>query len=93
MWNLIMLDGYFEGPQPWDLDRHNDVWGEELERLSLEQLAGAAPVVLGAGTPLFGRGMPRRRLDPLEARPLGSGAVLLRYAPAAAQPPAPAPEG
>ena len=43
-----------------------------------------APVVLGAGTPLFGRGLPRRRLELLEARPLGSGAVLLRYAPAAA---------
>ena len=184
MWNLITLDGYLEGPQPWDLDWHNEVWGDELERFSLEQLATAdllifgratyqgmaaywpaesgevaermngiakivysrtlemtewanttlvrdldaegvrrlkeegdgaalvfgsgalsaalmeadlfdeyrllvAPVVLGAGTPLFGRGQPRRRLDLLEARTLGSGAVLLRYAPA----PAPAQEG
>ncbi len=179
MWNLITLDGYFEGPQPWDLDWHNEVWGDELEQLSLEQLASAdllvfgratyqgmatywptasgevaermngiakivysrtletaewanttlikeldaggvrrlkeegdgaalvfgsgalsaalmeadlfdeyrllvAPVVLGAGTPLFGRGLPRRRLELLEARPLGSGAVILRYAPIAA---------
>ena len=186
MWNLITLDGYLEGPQPWDLDWHNEVWGDELERFSLEQLATAdllifgratyqgmaaywpaesgevaermngiakivysrtlemtewanttlmreldtggvrrlkeegdgaalvfgsgalsaalmeadlfdeyrilvAPVVLGAGTPLFGRGQPRRRLDLLEARTLGSGAVLLRYAPAPA--PAPAQEG
>ena len=178
MWNLMTLDGYFEGPEPWDLDWHNEVWGEELERFSLEQLASAdvlvfgrvtyqgmaaywtsasgevaermngiakivfsrtleaaewenttlikeldadgvrrlkdegdgaalvfgsgdfstalmgadlfdeyrllvVPVVLGAGTPLFGRGLPQRRLELLEARPLRSGAVLLRYAPAA----------
>ena len=179
MWNLITLDGYFEGPQPWDLDWHNEVWGDELERFSLEQLATAdllifgratyqgmaaywptasgevaermngiakivysrtletaewanttligeldadgvqrikeegdgaalvfgsgalsaalmeadlfdeyrilvAPVVLGAGTLLFGRGLPRRRLELLEAQPLESGAVILRYAPAPA---------
>ena len=178
MWNLITLDGYFEGPSPWDLDWHNAVWDDELERFSLEQLASAdvlifgratyqgmaaywptasgevaermngvakivysrtlktaewanttlvkeldadgvrqlkaegdgdalvfgsgalsatlmeadlfdeyrllvAPVVLGAGTPLFGRGL-RRRMALLEAHPLGSGAVILRYAPASA---------
>ena len=180
MWNLMTLDGFFEGPEPWDLDWHNEVWGDELERFSIEQLASAdvlvfgrvtyqgmaaywpnasgevaermnsiakivfsrtlktavwtnttlireldaegvrrlkeegdgaalvfgsgafsaalmqadlfdeyrllvAPVVLGAGTPLFGRGLPRRRLGLLEARALGSGAVLLRYAPAPAK--------
>ncbi len=41
-----------------------------------------APVVLGAGAPLFGRDLPRRRMQLLEARPLESGGVLLRYAPA-----------
>ena len=40
-----------------------------------------APVVLGAGMPLLGRGLPHRRLELLEARTLGSGAVILRYAP------------
>lgn len=25
MWNLITLDGYFEGAKKWDLDWHNDV--------------------------------------------------------------------
>ena len=179
MWNLITLDGFFEGAAPWDLDWHNEVWGDELERFSLGQLRSAdvlvfgratyqgmaaywstasgdvadlmngiakvvfsrtlesadwtntrlireldpaavlalkqegdgdmfvfgsaelsatltradlfdeyrllvAPVVLGAGTPLFGRELPRRRLDLLEARALASGAVLLRYAPAPA---------
>jgi dihydrofolate reductase len=177
MWNLITLDGFFEGPAPWDLDWHNEVWGDELEQLGLEQLRGAdllvfgratyqgmaaywpsasgaiadlmnrtgkvvfsrtletadwantrvireldpavvrelkeggdgdilvfgsaglsaalmeadlfdeyrllmAPVVLGEGTTLFGRGLARRRLRLLEARPFASGGVLLRYAPA-----------
>jgi dihydrofolate reductase len=180
MWNVITLDGFFEGPAPWDLDWHNEVWGDELEQFSLEQLRGAdllvfgratyqgmaaywatasgevadlmnsiakvvfsrtletadwkntrlireldpairelkeggdgdmfvfgsadlsaaltradlfdeyrllvAPVVLGEGTPLFGRGLPRRRLELLETRPLGSGGVILRYAPAPAAP-------
>ena len=182
MWNLITLDGFFEGPAPWDLDWHNEVWGDELEQLGLEQLRGAdllvfgratyqgmaaywpsasgdiaelmnridkvvfsrtlktagwadtrvirdvdpavvrelkeggdgdmlvfgsadlsaaiteaglfdeyrllvAPVVLGEGTPLFGRGLPRHRLRLLETRTFASGGVLLRYVPS---PPAPA---
>ena len=181
MWNLITLDGFFEGPSPWDLDWHNEVWGDELEQLGLEQLRGAdllvfgrvtyqgmaaywpsasgdiadlmnridkvvfsrtledadwadtrvirevdpavvlelkeggdgdmlvfgsaglsaslmeaglfdeyrllvAPVVLGEGTALFGRGLPRHRLRLLEARTFASGGVLLRYVPS---PPAP----
>jgi dihydrofolate reductase len=40
-----------------------------------------APAVLGRGTPLFGRDLPRQRLKLLEARPLKSGVVILRYAP------------
>ena len=177
MWNLITLDGFFEGPAPWDLDWHNEVWGDELAQFSLEQLRSAdllvfgrvtyqgmaaywptesgdiadlmnrtekvvfsrtletadwsntrvireldpavvrglkaggdgdmlvfgsaglsaalmdaglfdeyrllvAPVVLGKGATLFGRGLARRRLRLLETRPFASGGVLLRYAPA-----------
>lgn len=48
MWNLQTLDGCFEGGQPWDLDMHQAAWGDELERLSLEQLEEV-------GTLLFGR--------------------------------------
>jgi dihydrofolate reductase len=176
MWNLISLDGYFERDEKWSLDWHETVWGDELERFSLEQLRGAdmllfgrvtyegmaaywtpaegevadlmnalpkmvfsrtlsdavwapstlvheldpaalrrlkeegegellvfgsgslsaallradlfdeyrlllAPVVLGSGLTLFGRGSPQRKLELLEARPLASGAVLLRYRP------------
>ena len=41
MWNLITLDGFFEGAASWDLGWHELVWGEELERISLKQLRGA----------------------------------------------------
>jgi dihydrofolate reductase len=47
-WNLMTLDGNFEGPQPWNLDHHQSVWGDELERYSIEQLGEV-------GTLLFGR--------------------------------------
>jgi dihydrofolate reductase len=181
MWNLITLDGFFEGLSPWDLDWHDEVWGDELEQFSLEQLRGAdllvfgratyqgmaaywssasgdiaelmnrmdkvvfsrtletadwansrvirdadpavvrelkeggggemlvfgsaglsaalteaglfdeyrllvAPVVLGEGTPLFGRGLPRRRLRLVETRTFAPGGVLLRYVPTPAAP-------
>lgn len=33
-WNVMTLDGYFEGDQPWDLAFHNYVWGPELQKLS-----------------------------------------------------------
>ncbi|MCJ9753754.1 dihydrofolate reductase family protein [Neorhizobium sp. BETTINA12A] len=34
VWNLMSLDGYFEGEKPWDLAFHNCAWGPELEKLS-----------------------------------------------------------
>lgn len=175
-WNLISLDGYFEGGKKWDLEWHNYFWDPELEKFSIEQLRSAgmlmfgrityegmaaywkttkgevadfmnslpkvvvsrtlkeadwnntsvvrsgtaeevarfkreiegdifvfgsaalsatltraglfdefhlalAPTVLGRGTPLFGRDLPRQDLKLLEARPLKSGVVILRYAP------------
>ncbi|WJR68192.1 dihydrofolate reductase family protein [Neorhizobium sp. CSC1952] len=33
-WNLMTLDGYFEGEKPWDLEFHNHAWGPELRELS-----------------------------------------------------------
>ena len=30
-WELMTLDGYFEGRNPWDLGFHETVWGDELE--------------------------------------------------------------
>lgn len=36
-WNVMSLDGYFDGDEPWQLDFHQTVWGDELEAFSLEQ--------------------------------------------------------
>lgn len=176
LWNMVTLDGYFEGKDPWEIDWHEYVWGDELERFSLEQAAsadtllfgrrtyegmaeywrkekgeiadfmngvekvvfsrtlthadwkntrlvngkpevevaklkggdgkdillfgsadlaaaltehglideyrlGLTPVVLGSGTPLFKASPDRLRMKLLEARPLESGCVILRYEP------------
>ena len=176
MWNVVSVDGLFEGDRPWDLGWHDTIWGDELDRLSVEQLevAGAllfgrrtyegmaaywptssepvagrmnaipkiafsrtlpeatwenttlergdavaavealkrqdggdlfvfgsaalstslgaaglfdeyriavAPVILGSGSPLFGRGQPHRALRLIESRSLASGGVVLRYQP------------
>lgn len=48
MWNMVTLDGFFEGPKSWDIDWHEYVWGDELERLSIDQSKSI-------GTLLFGR--------------------------------------
>jgi dihydrofolate reductase len=50
MWNLITLDGYFEGAKNWDLPWHERFWGEELERFSLEQLESADALLFGRVT-------------------------------------------
>jgi dihydrofolate reductase len=50
MWNVITLDGYFEGEKPWDLGFHELVWGKELEDLSNEQLKSADLLVFGEAT-------------------------------------------
>jgi dihydrofolate reductase len=176
MWNLMTLDGYFEGVEHWALDWHQYVLGDEFERFALEQLRSAemllfgrvtyegmaahwqsaqgevanfmnslpkvvvsrtldrvdwrntklikadvasqvgelkrqsekdifvfgsadlsatlieqglfdeyriaiVPVVLGSGKQLFGRNLNRLRLKLIEARPLASGCVILRYEP------------
>ena len=50
MWNLVTLDGFFEGPARWDLEFHESVWGAELEQLSLEQLRAAETLLFGRVT-------------------------------------------
>lgn len=50
MWNLMTLDGMFEGPQPWDLDWHEYAWGDELRRFSLEQGREAGALLFGRRT-------------------------------------------
>ena len=50
VWNMVTLDGYFEGPKPWDIDWHEYVWGEELERFSLQQLREVGMLLFGRKT-------------------------------------------
>lgn len=50
MWNLMTLDGYFEGTQKWDLEMHSYVWGDELEQLSNEQLSQCHSLLFGRVT-------------------------------------------
>lgn len=49
-WNLISLDGYFEGGSKWDLEWHNQVWDKELEKFSLDQLRSAGMLLFGRTT-------------------------------------------
>ena len=49
MWNLMTLDGFVEGTNR-DISWHLDVWGEELERLSIEQLKSAGGLMFGRVT-------------------------------------------
>ena len=47
MWNIITLDGYFEGEKNWELPFHQIVWGSEMERFCLEQLSSTSYLVFG----------------------------------------------
>ncbi|MDX3978060.1 dihydrofolate reductase family protein [Shinella sp.] len=50
VWNLVTLDGFFEGEKKWDLDFHNRAWGPELEKLSSEFGESAGLLVFGRVT-------------------------------------------
>lgn len=50
MWNLITLEGFFEGAKKWDLDWHEYVWGDELKRFSIEQARSADMLLFGRTT-------------------------------------------
>jgi len=50
MWNMITLDGFFEGEKKWDLDWHDEVWDDELERISIQQLRSADMLIFGGTT-------------------------------------------
>jgi len=50
MWDVVTLDGRFEGEKPWDLSFHELVWGPELEAFSITQLEEASMLVFGENT-------------------------------------------
>jgi dihydrofolate reductase len=47
MWNLLTVDGFFEGTKSWELDWHRYVWGNELESFALDQLRSADRLLFG----------------------------------------------
>ncbi len=47
MWNIITLDGYFEGEKNWELPFHEIVWDAEMERFCLEQLNSTDYLLFG----------------------------------------------
>ena len=50
VWNLMTLEGFFEGREKWDLGFHQDAWGEELAALSSEFGRKAGLLVFGRVT-------------------------------------------
>lgn len=50
MWNMVTLDGFFEGTQRWDIDFHNAGWGDELQQFSIKQMSTADLLLFGRVT-------------------------------------------
>jgi dihydrofolate reductase len=50
MWNLVTVDGYFEGEEKWDIGFHELAWGPVLEKLSNEFGDRAGALVFGRVT-------------------------------------------
>jgi dihydrofolate reductase len=50
MWNLMTLDGTFDGATPWDLDWHNPVVDQEFNRLAIDLLHSADRLLFGRVT-------------------------------------------
>jgi dihydrofolate reductase len=50
MWNLITLDGFFEGTKSWELDWLQYAWGDATEQHSIEQLHTADLLLFGRTT-------------------------------------------
>ena len=50
MWNVVSLDGFFEGRKSWEIDWFDLVWGPELEEFSLEQAKDVGMLLFGRVT-------------------------------------------
>lgn len=50
IWNLVTLDGFFEGENKWDLSFHGSAWGPELEALAKDFGNKAGLLVFGRVT-------------------------------------------
>jgi dihydrofolate reductase len=74
----MTLDGYFEGNQNWDLQFHGSIWGQELQKLSIEQLNAADYLVFGRVTY---EGMAAYWTDPVLSKQEGEIAELMNGIP------------
>ena len=50
MWNVVSLDGYFEGEKAWDLDFHQTAWGKDLQAFIAKQLQSVDMMAFGGKT-------------------------------------------
>ncbi len=50
MWNMLSLDGYFEGAKSWDVEWFQSYFSKELEDFSIEQLRRADALFFGRVT-------------------------------------------
>jgi dihydrofolate reductase len=47
--NMVTLDGFFEGPEPWSIDWHN-AGDEEFDDFAVQQLQSVGTLLLGRAT-------------------------------------------
>src|SRR3970282_104327 len=50
MWNLVTLDGFFEGLKSWEIDWHDTIWGDEMEKYAIEQSKSTDMLLFGRVT-------------------------------------------
>ena len=50
LWDLISVDGYFDGAHPWDIGWHGCAWSEEMGDFVLKQLRSADLLLFGRVT-------------------------------------------
>lgn len=50
MWNVITLDGYFQGKENWDINFHDTIWGDDISKFGIDLLKTAGHVVYGRVT-------------------------------------------
>jgi dihydrofolate reductase len=49
-WNMVSLDGYFEGAMSWEIDWFQPLFNDELQSFSIEQLRSADALLFGRVT-------------------------------------------
>ena len=47
LWNMVSLDGYFEGAKSWDVEWFQPFFNKELEAFSIDQLRRADALLFG----------------------------------------------